>query len=113
MKLDRTFLLHELPNNLRTQIGDLTKEHMIGLVNDYNETLRKHGHYIEFQDQEELVKHLLGSANIKLKIAAEVDEARLDKWHIYPVNANQSRLNEYHESLEKRRQAASEQEAEE
>jgi hypothetical protein len=29
MKLDRTFLLHELPNNLRTQIGDLTKEHMI------------------------------------------------------------------------------------
>lgn len=108
MKLDRTFLLGELPANLRAQIEDLAKEHMIGLVNDYNETLRKHGHYIEFQDQEKLVKHLLGSANIKLKIAAEVDDVKLDRWHIYPVSANQSRLNEYEDTLNRRKAASKE-----
>ena len=112
MKLDRTFLLGELPTKLRAQIEEVTKEHMIGLVNDYNEAIRKHGKYIEFADQEELAKHLLGSANVKLKIAAELDDTKLDKWHIYPVNASQSRLTEYHEHLDKRRQAAAEQRGE-
>lgn len=106
MKLDRTFFIHELPKKLSEQIEEVAKEHMIGLVNDYNETLRKQGQYIEFQDQEELVKHLLGSANIKLKIAAEVDESKLSKWHIYPVTANQSKLDEYQQSLERRQAAA-------
>lgn len=108
MKLDRTFLIHELSKKLTEQIEEVAKEHMIGLVNDYNETLRKQGMYIEFQDQEELVKHLLGSANIKLKIAAELDEVRLNKWHIYPIAANQSKLDDYQEALERRRQAAAE-----
>lgn len=109
MKLDRTSLLGELPTKLRAQIEEVTKEHMIGLVNDYNEVIRKHRKYIEFADQEEVVKHLLGSADIKLKITAEVSEKKLAGWHIYPVDANQSRLGEYHGSLEKRRQAAAEQ----
>jgi hypothetical protein len=108
MKLDRTFLLPELSKRLSEQIEELAKEHMIGLVNDYNETLRKQGMYIEFRDPEELVKHLLGSANIKLKIAAEVDGVKLNKWHIYPMAANQSRLDDYQETLERRRQAAAE-----
>lgn len=106
MKLDRTFILPELPKGLGEQIEALAKEHMIGLVNDYNETLRKQGLYIEFQDQEELVKHLLGSANIKLKIAADVDETKLKRWHVYPVEANQSRLDDYQDAFERRRRAA-------
>ncbi len=106
MKLDRTFLINELPKGLGDHIEAVAKEHMIGLVNDYNETLRKQGMYIEFRDQEELVKHLLGSANIKLKIAAELDEAKLDRWHVHPVAANQSRLDDYEDALERRRRAA-------
>jgi hypothetical protein len=106
LKLDRTFLINELPKVLGDHIEAVAKEHMIGLVNDYNETLQKRGMYIEFQDQEELVKHLLGSANIKLKIAAELDEAKLKRWHIAPVVANQRRLDDYDDALERRRRAA-------
>jgi hypothetical protein len=97
LKLDRTFLIDELSKVLGDHVEAVAKEHMIGLVNDYNETLRKQGMYIEFRDQEELVKHLLGSANIKLKIAAELDEAKLDKWHIYPQSVTQTKLMEYEE----------------
>jgi hypothetical protein len=97
MNLDRTFQLEELPRTIGEKITELAKDHVIGLVNDYNETLRKQGLYIEFNDQEELVKHLLSSAKIKLKIATDVDEAKLEKWHIALQSATQTKLAEYEE----------------
>ncbi|WP_292467260.1 hypothetical protein [Methanolobus sp.] len=106
MNLDRTLLISELPEKVSKPIMELTKEHVIGLVNDYNGALRQQGQYIEVPDQDELVRHLLESAKIKLKIAAVVDEDKLSRWHIHPIDANQSRLDEYEDALERRRQAA-------
>ncbi|WP_094226946.1 hypothetical protein [Methanolobus psychrotolerans] len=109
MNLDRTFLISDLPEKVSKPIRELTKEHVIGLVADYNDALRSQGQYLEVPDQEELARHLFESAKIKLKIAAVVDEDKLSQWHIYPTDANQSRLDEYEDAYRRRQQAAAEQ----
>jgi hypothetical protein len=95
MKLDRTFEVRELPAHVTEAIVEVVKEHVDGLIDDFDDTLMKHGKRIAVNDREEVMKELMFAANVKVKIAVELTEGKLNDWHIFPEDLMQSKLSAY------------------